>query len=256
MTVIIEPLPPKNLALADLKPRDKPHRSPNTWRDQIVYFLLPDRFSDGQEEQENRPLFDRNKPKKYAAKDKKAWMDAGKAFQRLGEGLKIMGIKSKLDYLQGLGVTTLWIAPIFKQIGPLLNPGLDPQTYHGYGIQNFLDVDPRFGTRQDLRDLIDEAHDRKMYVLLDIIYNHTGNNWFYNDYTTGEPRDTLSYRFSPPYDLHGWRSKDGKSIPNRETLTLEEGVWPRRIPASRVVHTSRRDQEMGSGILGESHASR
>src|SRR4051794_17145236 len=78
-------------------------------------------------------------------------------------------------YLQSLGITTLWIGPIWKQRSE------DNTSYHGYAIQNFLDVDPRFGTRQDLRDLVDAAHDRGMYVLLDVIYNHMGNNFFYAD---------------------------------------------------------------------------
>ena len=70
--------------------------------------------------------------------------------------------------------TTLWIGPCFRQRADL-------KTYHGYGIQDFLEVDPRFGTRKELRDLVDAAHAQGVYVILDIIYNHTGNNWFYDE---------------------------------------------------------------------------
>nr|WP_245602787.1 alpha-amylase family glycosyl hydrolase [Gloeothece verrucosa] len=143
-------------------------------------------------------------------------MNAGNRFT----GGTLRGITDKLDYLHSLGVTTLWINPPWKQRADL-------ETYHGYGIQNFLEIEPRFGTSQDLRDLIDAAHDRGMYVILDIIFNHSGNNWFYRDETTGEPRDTMPYRFSPPYPVHGWRSREGKSIP--EAITLEDGVWPKEF---------------------------
>ena len=165
MTTPIEAELPRALAQASLTPRGRIHPSPATWRDQVLYFLLPDRFSDGKEG--DRTLYS---PQAQNSKcDAPAdWAASGKIFQ----GGSLNGIRSKLDYLQTLGVTTLWIRPIWRQ-------RRDSQTFtHGYGIQNFLDVDPRFGTRQDLRDLVDAAHDRGMYVLLDIIYNHSGNNFF------------------------------------------------------------------------------
>jgi glycosidase len=212
MPITVELSAPTELAPADLKPRGSVHPSPNDWRDQVLYFLLPDRFSDGREGQ--RPLFDPVNPEQFKASDKPAWMEAGKKFQ----GGTLKGIESKLDYLQGLGVTALWIGPIWRQ-----RPDLE--TYHGYGIQNFLEVDPRFGTRQDLRDLVDAAHDRDMYVLLDIIYNHTGSNWFYDENRV--PRETVPYRFQPPHPFHGWRSGMGSSTAS--ITTLQDGVWPKEF---------------------------
>ncbi|WP_193195376.1 alpha-amylase family glycosyl hydrolase [Nostoc sp. MG11] len=208
----VEEFAPQKLSEADLKPRGRVHLSPVSWRDQILYQLLPDRFSDGDENQ--RELFDRTNPLRFQVKDKASWMAAGNKF--VGGTLK--GVKSKLDYLQRLGVTTLWLNPPWRQ-----RPDLE--TYHGYGIQNFLDIDPRFGTRQDLRDLIDAAHDRSMYVILDIIYNHSGNNWFYQDESGSS--STMPYRFSPPYPVHGWRSHNGESIP--EIATPDDGVWPQEF---------------------------
>lgn len=209
MPVTVEESAPIKLASADLKPRGSVHPSPSDWRDQVLYFLLPDRFSDGQEI--GRPRFERERPEQFRASNKQEWMESGKRFQ----GGTLEGINSKLDYLKGLGVTALWIGPIWRQRADL-------ETYHGYGIQNFLDIDPRFGTRQDLRDLVDAAHDRGMYVLLDVIYNHTGNNWFYD--ANGGKADTVPYRFQPPYSFDGWRSGVGDSA---DTIsTLEDGVWP------------------------------
>ncbi len=214
MPVIIGDPVPRSLAELNLTPRGAVHRSPVEWRDQIFYQLLPDRFSDGHEDE--RPLYDPDNPDEFCAKDKAEWMAAGNRFV----GGTLRGVQSKLDYLQELGITTLWINPPWKQ-------RIDLETYHGYGIQNFLDIDPRFGTRQDLRDLVDAAHERGMYVILDVIYNHSGNNFFYKDEQTGLPRETVPYRFSPPYEIHGWRSSTGESI--QPPLGIEDGVWPENL---------------------------
>jgi len=211
MVTSIEEFPARTLSEADLHPRGRVFPSPVSWCDQILYQLLPDRFSDGREAQ--RPMFDRTNPEQFRASHKAAWMAAGNKFN----GGTLKGIESKLNYLQNLGVTTLWVNPPWKQ-------RIDLQTYHGYGIQNFLDIDPRFGTRQDLRDLVDAAHDRGMYVILDVIYNHSGSNWFYRDEVDGSPKETMPYRFSPPYPIHGWRSAQGNSIP--EPVSIDDGVLP------------------------------
>ncbi len=206
----VEEFVPEVTLDVDLEPRGKVYPSPRTWRDQVLYFLLPDRFSDGLESR--RPIFDRKNPHSRAVVDKHTWMKSGKRFQ----GGTVRGIKDKLPYLENLGVTAIWIGPVWHQ-------RKDLETYHGYGIQNFTDVDPRFGTRKDLRDLVSAAHNRDMYVILDIIYNHTGNNWFYEK-GDGSPAETLPYRFAPPYPVHGWRSGDGHVTDHIETH--DDGVWP------------------------------
>ena len=212
MPTVIESVSPRRLENANLTPRGRVFPSPADWRDQTLYFLLPDRFSDGGEGA--RPVFDRNNPAAFAAPDKAAWMTAGKGFT----GGTLAGIRSKLGYLKNLGVTSLWVGPVWKQCASL-------ETYHGYGIQNFLEVDPRFGTRQDLRDLVDAAHDLGMYVLLDIIYNHAGNVFFYD--RSGNPESRMPYRFGPPYPLHGWRSQSGAST--LSPASIEDGVWPEEL---------------------------
>ena len=206
----IEALAPTKISDANLAPRGKVHYSPAAWRDQIIYFLLPDRFSDGKEN--DRPLFDFLTPQTYRA-DKKQWMEDGKTFR----GGTLNGIKSKLQYLKGLGITSIWIGPIYKQ-------RIDMETYHGYAIQNFLDVDPRFGSRQDLRDLTDAAHETGLYVILDAIYNHTGNNWFYAEQTGADIYKNIPYRFSPSYDFGKWRSRNGTQTDR--IVDSEDGVWP------------------------------
>jgi glycosidase len=216
MTTKIEDVALRDLSQVNLEPRGRVFPSPSLWKDHIFYQILPDRFSDGREA--DRPLFDEHHPEQYRIQDKRAWMAAGLGFT----GGTLQGIRSKLDYLQGLGITGLWINPTFKQRADL-------ETYHGYAIQNFLDIDPRFGTAQDMRDLIDDAHDRGMVVVLDIVIDHTGNNWFYGPDLTGIIEESLPYRYDPPYSFAGWRSGTGQCIP--EIQTLEDGCWPQELQA-------------------------
>ena len=131
---------PTKLSDASLVPRGRVFRSPEDWRDQFLYFLLPDRFSDGNEG--GRPMLDRMDTARFQAPDKAAWMAGGTRFQ----GGRLKGIESKLGYLHDLGITALWIGPAWKQ-----RPDLE--TYHGYGIQTSWRSIRGSGTRQDLRDM-------------------------------------------------------------------------------------------------------
>ncbi len=87
-----------------------------------------------------------------------------------GDGMgDLRGIINKLDYLDGLGVDTLWLTPFQTS-----------NSYHGYDIMDYFSVDPRFGTLADYRELLAKAHQRGMKVLLDFVLNHTSpsNPWF------------------------------------------------------------------------------
>src|SRR5258705_10723811 len=155
--------------------------SPAAWEDEVLYFLMLDRFSDGNEAgyRDNSgalvttgttPLFkstDRGNATTTPA-DRTQWSDAGNVF--VGGTLK--GLESKIGYLERLGITAIWISPVFKQVP-------SQETFHGYGIQNFLDVDPRFGTRADLVSLVRTAHQHGIRVILDVILNHTGDVFEY-----------------------------------------------------------------------------
>ncbi len=208
---------PDALAALDLPRRQQYHPSPDSWQDEIVYFLLVDRFSDGAEG--NRPLLDRTK-----LADARPDQTGGQPWQWLTwalsgsdrfQGGTLSGVTSKLDYLQELGITAVWLSPVFRQRGHL-------DTYHGYGIQDFLDVDPRFGSRNDLVDLVQQAHQREMRVLLDVIYNHSGANWLYPTGTPGGPEKPIYT--SGQYPFGDWRGDQGQRI---STIAGgEDGVWP------------------------------
>jgi len=139
--------------------------SPDCWADQILYFLMLDRFSDGNEkggyrDVQDQPVTTGTTPLTTSGNIGSVpywqWLNEAPGWQ----GGTLKGLKSKLGYLRRLGVTGIWISPVFKQ-APF------EATYHGYGIQNFLDVDPHFGTREDLRDLVDAAHQQDIYCILD-----------------------------------------------------------------------------------------
>lgn len=133
------------------------------WREEFIYFLLVDRFDDG----------GKRTPKGGA--DRSLGSGTTQQLQKFCGG-KLKGIEHHLDYIAGLGCTAIWLSPIFENNDA---PNPDSGCYHGYSIQNYLDVDPRFGTKQDLIDLVDQAHKRNMRVFLDVVLNHSGDNWAY-----------------------------------------------------------------------------
>jgi glycosidase len=230
------PRPPAVGPLA-LPRRQEYFASPGDWRDEVLYFLLPDRFSDGREDQ--RPLLDRGNlgAARPALPDGPwrwdRWAESGSG---RWQGGTLRGITSKLDYLAGLGVTTLWIGPVFKQRGHL-------NTYHGYGVQDFLDVDPRFGDRADLVALVREAHDWGLRVILDIIFNHSGANWIYPAGTPGG-QDRPSYT-TGRYDFGAWRGDQGQAV--GAVQGPEDGVWPTELQgADRYTRAGRGSLDAGS----------
>ena len=82
----------------------------------------------------------------------------------------IQGLRQRLDYIQSLGVRTIWLTPVYPS----------PWKDYGYDISNFCDIDPRFGTLDDFRALIKDVHSRKMRIIIDFVPNHTSNEhpWF------------------------------------------------------------------------------
>jgi len=204
---------PDELASVDLPRRLHYHTSPDSWQDEVVYFLLVDRFSDGAES--TRPQLDRTRladaRPDQANGEPWRWDSWASSGSDRYQGGTLSGVASKLDYLQGLGVTTVWLSPVFRQRAHL-------DTYHGYGVQDFLDVDPRFGTREDLVELVAQAHQRGLRVLLDVIFNHSGANWLYPG---GELKPAYT---SGQYAFGDWRGDEGQPIP--VIVGREDGAWP------------------------------
>src|SRR5262249_35048690 len=97
------------------------------------------------------------------------WDGAHGGFQ----GGNLAGVRARLDYLEGLGAGATWVSPVFR------NPQWDAGAYHGYRIQDFLAVDPRLATEDDLRGHVQGARARGILVLLDIVLNHGGDIFEY-----------------------------------------------------------------------------
>lgn len=225
----------ESLSDLTLPPVQRPHPSPLDWRQEVIYFLLPDRFNDGKVESDNRASLgdDNNPPEEIWPTSWHDWAESGSG---RWQGGTLKGLESKLDYLSDLGVTTIWLGPVFKQRGHL-------NTYHGYGIQDFLDVDSHFGTRQDLVDLVKAAHTLKIRVILDIVFNHSGWNWNYDNVRTGDEESRPRYKSWPGYypDMY-WLDENGNRLPGSPT-NPDQGVWPREL------HTPDAYTRAGKGAL-------
>ena len=217
--------------------------SPTFWEDEVLYFLLVDRFSDGREagcrdiagrpSPGTTPLFT---PADEAnavqtAGDAAAWRDAGVRWT----GGTIAGLQSKLGYLKRLGVTALWLSPVFKQV-----PHVD--SYHGYGIQDFLEVDPHLGTREELRDFVRQAHEAGIRVILDVVLNHAGDVFEYDADRYETTSDGQTYRDARwdgrPYKVKGFRDRQGHAVlpfpSNGGVVDHDSAVWPAELQRSET----------------------
>jgi alpha-amylase len=137
------------------------------WSRQSIYFLLTDRFSNGDPTNDNYGGFnaDRSDPRKWHGGD----------FQ---------GVINRLDYIKGMGFTSIWITPVQMQRGIY--------SYHGYATYDFYGIDGHLGGMNKLRELVAAAHARGMYVMLDVIANHSGDFQPFNGFA------------APPFDNYDW----------------------------------------------------
>ena len=125
--------------------------SPDDWRDENIYFIFLDRFNDGD-------------PANNNVNPEQAYDPA----HRHGiHGGDFKGVQDKLDYIQALGATAIWITPIPDNVGW--------SSYHGYGAHDFSKVAPHWGTESDLTNMVAAAHARGIRIILDIVVNHAGN---------------------------------------------------------------------------------
>lgn len=146
--------------------------SPREWREEFIYFVFVDRFHD---DQVRTPPTGTGRTKGF---------DTSDDFY----GGKIKGITNNLNYIAGLGCTAIWLSPV-----------LACNSYHGYDTRNYLDVDSRFGTKQDLLDLAAAAHALGMRIIMDVVINHSGDNWEYQG-------GSQNYRNDDQFDFDAFRT--------------------------------------------------
>lgn len=132
--------------------------------DEIIYFVLPDRFENGDPANDRGGL--------SGGPLRTGFDPTHKGFYHGGD---LKGLIRRLDYIQALGATALWVGPIFKNKAVQGAPGRESAGYHGYWITDFTTVDPHLGTDAEFRTLVDAAHARGMKVYMDIIVNHTAD---------------------------------------------------------------------------------
>ncbi|CAG5017863.1 Alpha-amylase [Dyadobacter sp. CECT 9275] len=150
------------------------------WREKFIYFLLIDRFHD---DLERAPEEKPNRQTGFGNADQ---------LQRICGGT-LSGITRHLDYIRDLGCTALWLSPVFQN---------NAFSYHGYAVENYLEVNRRFGTKKDLEELVEKAHDYDIKVFLDIVLHHSGDNWTY-------PGDEKYYYYQGAvFPFESWRSQN------------------------------------------------
>jgi neopullulanase len=153
--------------------------------DEIIYFVLPDRFENGDPRNDKGGL----KGDRY----KTGFDPSHKGFYHGGD---LKGLTQRLDYIQGMGVTAIWFAPIFKNKPVQGGPGNETAGYHGYWVTDFTSVDPHFGTNEEFRAFVDAAHKRGIKVYMDIIANHTADVIYF---TECEGKSECLYRSKADY---------------------------------------------------------
>lgn len=193
--------------------------------DEVIYFLLPDRFANGDAANDSGGLTGDRLVTGYDPTDP--------GFYHGGD---LRGLTERLDYIQSLGVTALWIAPVFANKPVQGPPGHESAAYHGYWITDFTRVDPHFGTNDDFRALVDAAHARGMKVYLDIVINHTADVIRYREC----PANDCGYRWRGDYPYQRRGGLDGEAInpgftgaagSDFSTLTRPDYAWTPYVPA-------------------------
>ncbi|HET6254957.1 MAG TPA: alpha-amylase family glycosyl hydrolase [Puia sp.] len=195
-----------------------PFPSPTDWRDNWIYLLMTDRFNNDQKQPAG------------------AW-DQIYGFR---QGGTFNGIAAQLDYLQKLGVGAIWITPVLRNSAPA---GWE-YNYHGYGIQDFLTIDERFASdgtaptaERELAALVDAAHARDIYVIFDIVINHSARvfDYFLNGNTIVELDNNAAIMTArpgtePPIEwLNGFgfpRADWTNAFPAGTSLSPDDAVWP------------------------------
>ena len=135
-------------------------KTPFVWESANVYFLLLDRFQNGNPSNDN--IIKRDKP-------------TGPL--RGFEGGDLRGIIQKLDegYFTSLGINAIWMTPVVEQIHGSVDEGTgNTYGFHGYWTKDWTAIDPSYGTRADLKELVDKAHAKGIRIMLDAVINHTG----------------------------------------------------------------------------------
>ena len=209
-------------------PAAAPFPSPEDWRDRWIYFLMLDRFNNPNAAPKNPPFDDPH----------------FSGFQ----GGKFSGVQQQLAYIKNLGAGAIWLSP------PLKNFRFDLHTYHGYGIHNFISAEPRFADNpsaadDELRALVDAAHQQDLLVIFDIVLNHTGNAFAYQDgaqtsfHSSAQP---VQWR-----DATGAARPDWPDVANISNPPLDAVVWPSQLQQNQFFRRQGNPDPNGDDTVGD-----
>jgi alpha-amylase len=196
--------------------------------DENFYFVMADRFANGDEGNDTGGLgddplvsgFDPTRANHY-------------------QGGDIAGLLEQIDYIEGLGTTAIWLTPSFRNKPVQVEGGNPSAGYHGYWVTDFTSIDPHLGTNEELRALVDAAHERGMKVFFDIITNHTADVVGYEEgaRTGYVSKDDEPYRDAAgePFDDRDYAGTD--TFPDLDPATsfpytpvLEAGEEDLKVP--------------------------
>ena len=138
-----------------------------------------------------------------------------------GDGIgDLKGITSRLDYLADLGVDVVWLSPVYKS----------PQDDNGYDISDYQDIDPLFGTLEDMDELLAEAHKRGLKIVMDLVVNHTSDEhaWF----QASRDKD------DPHADWYWWRPARPGHEPGTPGASRTSGVPISAVPLGSTIRSA------------------
>lgn len=172
---------------------DLAHYSKRDIKDEVFYFVLPDRFNNGDTSNDNGSKTKTISQGGFDPSNKMAF-----------HGGDLPGLTAKLPYLENLGITAIWLTPILR------NQAVqgDITGYHGYWVLDFTEIDPHLGSNADLKSFINQAHEKNIKVFFDIITNHTA--------------DVVKYKECHGEDGSGW-SESGEACPYISLAEIAKG---------------------------------
>jgi alpha-amylase len=201
------------------------------WRDEVIYQVLVDRFADG----------DINNNYKVRP-----------GYLARFQGGDWQGLIDHLDYIKTLGVTTLWISPVVKNV----ETDADVDSYHGYWAQDLTQTNPHFGDLAQLRRLTAACHDKSIKVVLDIVTNHMGQVFFYDMNLNGNPDVNIGgsgplqgagssspivriTEFDPDWDPRGIQAFTSLGNAGRAPVVFIQDPSINRIPPPGILGTAK-----------------
>lgn len=186
--------------------------------DDVIYLIMPDRFANGDTTNDRT-----SKSPAILDRSRKRWYHGG----------DLAGVRQQLPYLKSLGITAVWMTPVYDQNdGEDTKEVYDGQTttgYHGYGAVDFYNVDEHLGTLQELRALTDDAHRLGIKLVMDMVANHTGP---YHPWVKDTPTPTWFHGTEanhPNNDWQTWTLRDQAASPAM-TRTVLDGWFVNILP--------------------------